>query len=283
MGSRPDGLVEIDGRLFFGPFAVIAELAPPHLTIGGFYEGFYADYFLQRVHTLAYDLETIVGLVRSRGARTVLELASGAGRLTLPLARAGLDVHAVDLSQTLLDVLERDAEAEGLSERVSAQRADVLSLALNRRFDVVLLAGWITPTLLGDDPSGLLGVVREHLAPGGAFVFDRFPDDDVAGGASDDFRGRWTTHGGRRAFSLVGERQLRDPPRRVVNAYTEVLDDEGRAVARHMTSDTERNPPGREVLAAIERAGFEVVQERDAPGDGGVYSHVTVAVDAAGR
>jgi SAM-dependent methyltransferase len=274
------GLLEIDGRVYFGPFATIAELQPPNLTIAGFYEGFYAGFFLQRIQPITYDVETVVDLVRARGARTVLELACGAGRMTLPLARAGLDVHAVDLSQTLLDVLARDLRRERPAGRVEIQRGDVLALELDRRFDVVLLTGWIAPTLLGDDPSRLLGVVRSHLAADGSFVFDRFPDDHVAGVVSDEFRGRWTTHDGRRAFTLVGERQLTDPRRRVVNLYTEVLDDDGRTIARFMTSDTERNPPGREVVAAVEREGFDVVEERDVPGDRGVFSHVTVAAMA---
>jgi SAM-dependent methyltransferase len=269
-------VVEIDGRAYFGPFAVIAELHPPLLTIGGYYEGFYADFFLQRVHPIAVDVETIVDIVRAGGARTVLDLACGAGRLTMPLARAGLDVVGVDLSQTLLDVLASDAERERPAGRVEIERADVLSLHLGRRFDVVLLTGWTAPTLLGDDPARLLGVVREHLAPGGAFIFDRFPDDDLTQ-TRDEFRGRWTTHGGARAFTLVGERQLTDPPRRVVNLYTEVLDDEGRTVARHMTSDTERNPPGREVLAAIERERFHVTEQREVHADGAVFSYVAVA------
>ena len=44
----------------------------------------------------------------------VLEVACGTGRITLPIARAGLDVTGLDVSRPMLELARRKAEAERL-------------------------------------------------------------------------------------------------------------------------------------------------------------------------
>ena len=50
-------------------------------------------------------------MARERGAR-VLDLASGSGRLSIPLAKAGLQVMGGDLSSEILQRARRSAEAQ---------------------------------------------------------------------------------------------------------------------------------------------------------------------------
>ena len=71
----------------------------------------------------------------SRGT-SVLELACGTGRLTLPLAEAGLDVTALDLSTAMLGVARRKPGADAIAWRLGTMS----SFALGRTFDTIVLA-----------------------------------------------------------------------------------------------------------------------------------------------
>jgi methylase of polypeptide subunit release factors len=71
------------------------------------------------------------------GAKTVLELGAGVGRVSLRLRALGADVWALDSEQELLDHIVRQAHARGIGEIVPI-RADARSMSLGRRFDLVI-------------------------------------------------------------------------------------------------------------------------------------------------
>lgn len=54
-----------------------------------------------------------------------VDVASGPGAATLWLAERGLDVAALDVSQTAIEVLRRVASARGLADRVDARAIDL--------------------------------------------------------------------------------------------------------------------------------------------------------------
>jgi SAM-dependent methyltransferase len=108
--------------------------------------------------------------VASRG-RSVLELACGTGRLTLPLAEAGLDVTALDLSPAMLATARKKPGADA----ITWVHADMTSFALGRTFDTIMLAH--NSLLHLHSTSAIIACfecVRAHLAPNGRFVFDVF-------------------------------------------------------------------------------------------------------------
>ena len=106
-----------------------------------------------------------------RRSQTILELACGSGRICIPLARSGHQVVGVDADPGMLDRARRawtstgDAEspAGGTLELVEA---DITSLDLDRRFDLVVLGFNTLPLLAGrDNQSAALRVAAQHLAP----------------------------------------------------------------------------------------------------------------------
>ena len=77
------------------------------------------------------DLDLYLALAARTGG-PILELASGSGRLAVPLAEAGYDVTAVDLDTAMLDRLRARAQHAGRTsaDRVKVIEADLISLPL---------------------------------------------------------------------------------------------------------------------------------------------------------
>src|SRR5258708_4079128 len=68
----------------------------------------------------------------------VLELACGSGRLTIPLAKAGLDIVGLDLAPTMLSRARARARAAGVE--VTWIEADMRHFDLGRRFGFIFIA-----------------------------------------------------------------------------------------------------------------------------------------------
>jgi SAM-dependent methyltransferase len=96
---------------------------------------------------------------RERGP--VLDVGAGTGRVTLPLARAGHDVTALDVEPELLAAL-RD-RAGGLP--VATVAADARDFALDRRFGLIIVP--MQTVQLLDARAGFLAAAHRHLVPGG--------------------------------------------------------------------------------------------------------------------
>jgi len=100
-------------------------------------------------------------------ARSVLDLGCGTGRHARLLAEHDYKVTGVDLSEEMLAV------ARAASPNGSFFQGDVRSLRLGRTFDVVLsLFHVMSYQTTNSDLQAALSTVREHLTPGGLFVFD---------------------------------------------------------------------------------------------------------------
>lgn len=99
----------------------------------------------------------------------VLELTSGTGRLSLPLARAGVRLTCVDVSSGMLAVLSRKLASESLHAEVV--RADVCDLALPGSFPLAILPFQAFMEIVGEERQRrALAAVHACLAPGGRFV-----------------------------------------------------------------------------------------------------------------
>lgn len=114
-----------------------------------------------------YDLE--FWLAECRDAAEVLEVTAGTGRVTLPLARAGTRVTAVDISLGLLKRLRDKAEAETLP--VTTVHADMRDFNLERSFPLVIIPFHSLEEIHDDcDVTAALRRVRAHLAPAGRAI-----------------------------------------------------------------------------------------------------------------
>ncbi len=103
--------------------------------------------------------------------RSVCDCACGTGGIALQLAKRGIRVTGVDISESMLRVASGKARAAGLDIRLVRQ--DMCQLSLTRPVDALVCACDGVNYLL--DPmrvAKFFGRAREALKKGGAFTFD---------------------------------------------------------------------------------------------------------------
>jgi release factor glutamine methyltransferase len=147
------------------------------------------------------DTETVVEVARATRADRaapcrVLDLCTGSGALAVALARElrGAQVVATDVSAEAVALARKNAERNGVGDRVDVRVGDLWQPVADERFDLIVanppyIASAVIPTLqaevlreprlaLDGGPDGLgfydriCADARAHLEPGGALVVE---------------------------------------------------------------------------------------------------------------
>lgn len=105
-----------------------------------------------------------------RFGQPVLDLGCGAGRLLLPLLRAGVDIDGCDISGDMLQHCREKADAQGLEPCLYQQPMHALDLPRSYR-TIYICASF---NLAGSPELGLATLQRcfAHLQEGGGLIFD---------------------------------------------------------------------------------------------------------------
>jgi len=96
----------------------------------------------------------------------ILEVACGAGGITLPLARLGARIRALDIDAADIAALKSRAQALQFAN-LDASVEDAFGFRTDKRFDVVVASEVIEHVL---DPDALLANIVRHMAPGGLLI-----------------------------------------------------------------------------------------------------------------
>jgi SAM-dependent methyltransferase len=125
--------------------------------------------------------DSVAVLAELAGAGPVLELAIGTGRIALPLAARGVEVHGVDASERMVEKLREKPGGDAIPVTIG----DFADVAVEGRFRLVYVAFntfFALPSQ--DDQVRCFENVAAHLADDGVFAVDAFVPDPArfAGG-----------------------------------------------------------------------------------------------------
>jgi SAM-dependent methyltransferase len=96
--------------------------------------------------------------------QSVLDAGCGTGRVAIELARRGVDAVGVDLDSGMLDTARRkDPQRQWIC-------ADLASLDLERRFDVVVMAGNVMIFVEPGTEAQVVARMAAHLVAGGRLI-----------------------------------------------------------------------------------------------------------------
>ena len=145
---------------------------------------------------------------------SALELGCGTGRVTIPLARHGIDVTGLDIVPGMLDRARN--RAGDLSIRWI--EADVRHFRLERQFSLSCEPGRVFQHLLERrDQEAMLARAREHLSAGGLLVLAlRFPRPESMENVEEEQEWLSYTDACGRGVRMSG-RRLYDPVRQVLH------------------------------------------------------------------
>lgn len=140
--------------------------------------GAYARYYdlLYRDKDYAAEAEFVHALIRKHHprARTLLDLGCGTGRHAFVLAERGYEVTGVDRSEEMLAVARSQLSPfNPQPSTLNFFNGDIRSIRLGRTMDaVVSLFHVISYQTENSDLLASFCTVRDHLGPGGVFLFD---------------------------------------------------------------------------------------------------------------
>jgi SAM-dependent methyltransferase len=212
--------------------------------------------------TMTEDIPFWLELAEEAGG-PVLELAAGTGRIAIPLAQAGHEVTALDVSAAMIKQGKRKAEGAGVAERIHWVQADMCNFELEGRFALIFVPfnSFMLATTF-EAQKACLRQAHKHLAPGGKFVLAIFnPDFDKVARREEKrvFRGvcPWPERG---SVAVVFSDEHRDPFEQVVEV--DMVFEEQRpdgSVQEHSYSFGMRWLFRWEAQLLLERCGFSIV------------------------
>ena len=118
----------------------------------------------------ANNIDPVVDfLAKLAGSSRALEFGIGTGRIALPLAMKGIEVHGIDLSNAMLTKL---AEKSG-GDRIVVTQGDFATTFCGGSFSLVyLIFNTIMNLMTQDEQVRCFQNAASHLDPGGSFVIE---------------------------------------------------------------------------------------------------------------
>ncbi len=115
---------------------------------------------------LQYIMEYAIGI-----EKPVIELACGTGRLTIPMAKSGINMVGIDMHGGMLSRAKQKAAHEQLN--IIFEQQDCTELDLAYKAPLIFMTGnSFQHFLTNESQDALLHSVKKHLLPNGQFIFD---------------------------------------------------------------------------------------------------------------
>jgi ubiquinone/menaquinone biosynthesis C-methylase UbiE len=193
--------------------------------------------------------------VAAEAQGVVLELGCGTGRVSLPLARAGVQLVGIDRSQPML--ARAIARTPGTSRTPAFVRGDIRALPFApRSFAMVLAPYGVLQSLIRErDLGATLESVARVLRRGGTFGIDLVPD--VPNWR--EYKNQVQLEGKMRGASVTLVESVRqDPKRRLTTFEQRYVERRGGRAKEHTFELTFRTLSVSQMTRRLESAGFRV-------------------------
>jgi 2-polyprenyl-3-methyl-5-hydroxy-6-metoxy-1,4-benzoquinol methylase len=147
------------------------------------------DRVTRSLPVVSEDIPFYVALAQEAASlgQGVLELGCGTGRVTIPMAQAGVRVTGLDNAAPMLEIARRKAASAGVN--VTWVESDMAAFRLEERFGLVTIPFRSFLLLLTvEAQKSCLACIREHLVEGGRLALNFFNPDPAliaATGASE--------------------------------------------------------------------------------------------------
>jgi ubiquinone/menaquinone biosynthesis C-methylase UbiE len=190
----------------------------------------------------------------------VLELGCGTGRVSLPLARAGVSLVGVDRSAPMLERARKQilrSSNPQLLKSLRLVRSDIRALPFDTgAFSMVLAPYGILQSLIRPrDLTATLASVARVVARGGTFGIDLVPDVPKWR----EYENRVQLRGRARGAQLTLIESVRQDPKRHLTTFEQrYIERRGTKTREHRFDLTFRTLSVRQMTGQLERAGFRV-------------------------
>ena len=125
----------------------------------------------------------------------VLELGAGTGRVTIPIAEAGVRVAALDLDSGMLQRLREKVRRlpADVQARIAVHHGDMRSFALDEQYGLVIIPfRAFLHNITRDDQLAVLRCAHRHLRDGGELALNVFhPSLEFMAGHAGAYLGVW--------------------------------------------------------------------------------------------
>jgi ubiquinone/menaquinone biosynthesis C-methylase UbiE len=198
--------------------------------------------------------------VASEAGGPVLELGCGTGRVSLPLARARVDLVGIDRSAPMLDRARRrilTSSNPHILKSLRLVRGDIRQLPFEDETFLMVLApyGILQSLIRPRDLTATLASVARVVAPGGTFGIDLVPD--VPKWREYENRVQLRGRAGGAQLTLI-ESVRQDPKRHLTTFEQKYVERRGSRTREHRFDLTFRTLSVRQMTRQLERAGFRV-------------------------
>ncbi|WP_051506956.1 daptide-type RiPP biosynthesis methyltransferase [Saccharibacillus sacchari] len=258
--------------MYFGIFKELRSLNLPDSHDMDLYEGYYSEFYEALTERTEYDVELLAEQAeRVRGQGRILELACGAGRVLIQLARRGHSTLGLDLSPDMLALYRRKSVRlpENVRDLIEVGQADMTSFAQAEKFPLIVLSA-TSVSLLPDMASveKMLETVYAHLEEGGRFVFDYVYENSEHNREMRDGKVDGVTIDlgpDHKQFVLMGEHEEHDSRKAVMNFYAEVV--QGGSTRRYFGSTSKSFFPEAQILDCVNRSSLKLIETHTYPAD----------------
>lgn len=198
--------------------------------------------------------------VAGKAGGAVLELGCGTGRVSQPLARAGVNLVGIDRSAPMLDRARKQLLRSSnplIRKSLRLVRGDIRALPFDTgAFSMVLAPYGILQSLIRPrDLAATLASVGRVVAPGGVFGIDLVPDVPKWR----EYENRVQLRGKARGAQITLVESVRQDPKRHLTTFEQTyIERRGGHTREHRFDLTFRTLSVRQMTGQLERAGFRV-------------------------